>query len=210
MLNTIIDQQWLDKFAPCSEGKEWYLEKYKEPIKAEQLINDLLRADEIEKIGWVNWLLPRLFTKNQCVQYAIYAAELVLHLFESKYPDDKRPRLAIEAAKKCLDCLGNAAETARAARAAGDAAWAAGAAARDAGAAWAAWAAGDAARAAAWAAEAAARDAARDAAWAAGDAARAARAAWAAWAARAAAYKETLIKIINYGRSILENVEKSL
>ena len=34
--------------------------------------------------------------------YAIYCAEAVLHIFENKHPDDNRPRLAIEAAKKCL------------------------------------------------------------------------------------------------------------
>ena len=38
--------------------------------------------------------------KNQKVQYAIFAAEKVIYLFENKYPDDGRPRKAIEAAKK--------------------------------------------------------------------------------------------------------------
>ena len=37
------------------------------------------------------------------VQYAVFAAEQVIDLFEQKYPDDKRPREAIEAAKKCID-----------------------------------------------------------------------------------------------------------
>ena len=33
---------------------------------------------------------------------AIQCAEIVLHIFEERYPDDKRPREAIEAAKACL------------------------------------------------------------------------------------------------------------
>ena len=32
----------------------------------------------------------------------LYAAEQVLEIFEKKYPDDKRPRLAIEAARAVL------------------------------------------------------------------------------------------------------------
>jgi hypothetical protein len=84
-------------------------------------------------------------------------AEAVSHLYEKEYPDDKRPRLAIKAARDFANGKITAQERA-AAWAAGDAAWAA------------AWAAGDAARAAGDAARAATRAAAWDAAWAAGDA----------------------------------------
>jgi hypothetical protein len=100
-------------------------------------------------------------------------AESVLHIFEADYPNDNRPRLAIQAARDFADGKISAA--------AGDAAW-------------------DAARDAAWAAAGdAAWDAARDAAWAAawaaaGDAARAA--AWAA--ARDAALEEQKSIIIKY------------
>ena len=93
------------------------------------------------------------WTKEESVRLAIFAAEQVIGIFEKKYPNDKRPREAIEAAKKYLE---NPSEAA--ARAAWAAAWAAAAAAR------AAWAAAAAARAAAWAVEAAARAAAE--AWA--------------------------------------------
>ena len=74
---------------------------------------------------------------------AIFSAELVLHIFEEKYPEDKRPRLAIEAAKKWL--VNPSKETAAAAAAAAAAAYAAYAAADAAYAA----AAADAANAAA-------------------------------------------------------------
>ena len=91
--------------------------------------------------------------KKDSVALAIYAAELVIDIFEKEYPNDKRPRNAIEAAKNYLK------NPSRAARAA---AWAAAGAAGDAARA-ARDAAGDAARAAraaAWAAWAAAGDAA--------------------------------------------------
>jgi len=89
--------------------------------------------------------------------FVCWCAEQALPIFEKHYPNDSRPRVAIETARKFA--AGEATREERAA--AGDAA----------SAAWAAaWAAtGDAARAAARAAWAA-RAAARDAAWAARDA----------------------------------------
>ena len=94
-------------------------------------------------------------------------ADRVLSIFEKTYPDDKRPREAIEAARQFAN--GEIDDAARAGAAAGDAAWAAAGAAMDA-----AWAARAAARDAARAAARDAAWAARAAAWAAGDAARAA------------------------------------
>ena len=42
------------------------------------------------------------WTKKDSVALSIYSAELVIDLYEKKYPRDKRPRLAIEAAKEVL------------------------------------------------------------------------------------------------------------
>jgi hypothetical protein len=125
-------------------------------------------AMDTDKSAWSDMLTVsrRKWTKEMSVELAIYAAEIVLSIYEKEYPDDKRPRNAIEAAKAYLRKPSAAAGDAAWA-AAGDAAGAAGAAAR---------AAGDAAWAAARAAWAAAR-AAGDAAGAAGAAAGAAGAA---------------------------------
>ena len=67
------------------------------------------------------------WTKKDSLSLAIYAAEKVLHIFEKKYPNDKRPREAIEAAKKVLfkDTKKNRDAARDAAGAAGAAAWAA-------------------------------------------------------------------------------------
>ena len=75
-------------------------------------------------------------SENLQIEFACRCAEHVLHFYEDKYPDDKRPRLAIEAARQCITDKSLAAEVA-----AGDAAWAA------------TWAAEAAAGDAAWAAE---------------------------------------------------------
>jgi len=42
------------------------------------------------------------FSRKQNFKLAIYSAELALPIFEKKYPKDNRPKLAVEAAKKCL------------------------------------------------------------------------------------------------------------
>ena len=86
-----------------------------------------------------------LWQKRDSVALAVYAAEQVIDIFEKKYPDDQRPRKAIEAAKEWLK---NPTPENRAAAvvAAADASRAA---------AWASRAAADASRAAAWASRAA-------------------------------------------------------
>jgi len=110
---------------------------------------------------------------RQAREFAADCAERVLPVWERDYPQDARPRRAIQAARDYAlglidDAAGAAAGDAAWAAAwaaAGDAAWAA---ARDAAGAAARAAAGAAAWAAAWdAARAAARDAAGAAAWAA-------------------------------------------
>lgn len=44
----------------------------------------------------------KVFTKEQNQQIAILCAESVLHIYEDKYPNDDRPRKAIQAAKDYL------------------------------------------------------------------------------------------------------------
>ena len=126
------------------------------------------------------------------VSYAVFAAELVLPIYEKKYPEDKRPRQAIEAAKKCIIDPSpenkNAAATAHAYAAV---------AAYAAAAADAAYAAADAA----YAAHVYAAYAAADAATAAADAAYAA---YAAYAAALAAHAVRL-KILDYGIKLLRS-----
>ena len=174
-----ITKEWLEEKSACSEGKEWFLNQ--KETEGKKVCLKLIKA---ENLDWANWLVVRLLTHKQRIQYAIFAAEQVIEFYEKKYPGDDRPRKAIESAKECLKQPTE--ENRSAAR---DAAWAASAASA-ASAARAAW---DAASAASAARDAA--SAARDAAWAAWDAARA------AWDAASAAMR---IKIIKYGLKILE------
>src|SRR5690606_37641174 len=87
------------------------------------------------------WVLVRLLRPEDFVAFACDCAERVLHLFENKFPNDDRPRKAIEAARS-----GDKAAAWDASDAAGDASWDV----RDS-----AWDAAGAARAASFAAGAA-------------------------------------------------------
>ena len=144
-----ITFDWLKENSACSEGVEWF--KNQKEKDGNKLVIDLFESDHFE---WSNWLIVRLMDKPQKVQYAIFAAKKVIDIFEEKYPEDKRPRKAIEAAQYWLENQ-NASAASAAASAASDAwdAWAA----SDAWDAWAASAASAASAAASAASDAWAR-----------------------------------------------------
>jgi hypothetical protein len=160
-----------------------------------------------DRLDWANWLIVRVMTRPQYLSYAIFAAEQVIGIFEKKYPDYKRPRKSIEAAKAVLK---NDTEQSRKA-AASAAAYAADVAASAADAAASAAYAADSDSAAAYAADAAAyaaasaADAAACAAYAADSDSAAADAA--ACAAYAAAKKEMNLRILKYVLKLLEGGE---
>jgi thioredoxin-like negative regulator of GroEL len=92
-----ITKKFLKEHNACREGYEWYLEQNTE--NAGEIFKRLISQDRLDD---ANWVICRMFNRKQKIQYAVYAAEQVLEIFENKYPDDKRPRQAIEAAKKVL------------------------------------------------------------------------------------------------------------
>ena len=189
-----ITEEFLTSHNACKSAMKWVTENKLIGLHEIDFIKKLM---ESEKYSWANWLIVRLMNKTQKVQYAIFAAEQVIDIYEKKYPDDLRPRKAIEAAKSYLD---NPCKKTKAYAAAyvDDAAAAAAAAADDdaAYAAYAAAAAADAAAAAAYV------DADDDAAAYVVDAAAAA----AAYAAAADAARITMqITILNYGITLIQN-----
>jgi hypothetical protein len=192
-----ITLQMLENWDACEDGIDWFNEQYTDgTIEFDILVKDL---KDDTKYSYLNWLVTKLLTGDNCIRYAIYAAESVLYIFEDKYPDDLRPRKAIEAAKEYLNTKTNAA----AAKAAADAAYAAANAAyAAANAAYAAYAAAYAANAAAYAAYAAAAYAAANVANA------AAYAAYAAAAYAAANAGTDAAAFIDYGLGLLKEQDK--
>ena len=127
-----MNKRWLEKRDACKEGVVWF-ENQKERNGIE-VVEKLIKE---KKLDWANWLIVRLMKYKQYISYVVYAAEQVIGIYEKKYPNDKRPRQAIEAAKKCIKSptKKNKAAAYAAAAAAADAAYAA---ADDAAAAYAA------------------------------------------------------------------------
>ena len=164
----------------CADGYEWSVKTLKDkPMNAEEFIKLLVKD---EKYQWANWVLVRIFDKTNNIKYAIYAAEQVIDIYEKEYPDDKRPRKAIKAAKEYLkNPSANAANAAYAAANAANATYA------TANAAYAAAYSAANAAYAAYSAYAAAYSAAN-----------------AAYSAANAAEMAMRIKIINYGIKLLK------
>ena len=83
----------------CLEALEWGEKVWDgEEVDSIKVLKQLI---EEKHFDWANWLIVRVMTRPQYLNYAIYSAEQVIGIFEKKHPDD-RPRKAIEAAKKVL------------------------------------------------------------------------------------------------------------
>ena len=94
-----ITKEWLRKNNACSSGVKWFLSQ-KETDAGKimlKLIDENIGADAL-------WVMHKCIkTKKQAVLIAIFAAESKIDIFEKKYPEDKRPRKAIEAARAWLE-----------------------------------------------------------------------------------------------------------
>jgi hypothetical protein len=181
---TITTKQVKD-LQPCNDGWKWYMENQEEDLEKLLIKINSVRPD------WARWLFTNLMDRKQCLEVAIFAAREVLSIFEDKYPNDDRPRKAIESAEKWIKYPLD--ENRYAAAAAADASADAAAAAADASADAAAAAAADVAYAASADAYAAAAAAYAYAAYAAY-----------AYAAAADAEKELQMKIIKHAVKILD------
>src|ERR1039458_6321484 len=78
-----------------------------------------------ENPQWMLWALTKTdqLPEDKARQFACDCTERSLQFFESKYPNDKRPRLAIEAARLCI--IDHSTEASAAGGAAWSAAWSA-------------------------------------------------------------------------------------
>lgn len=134
-----VGAAWLRKNDACSEGRRWALSE----------CASLAEVWRDARPDWLVWVAtrPDVLDDRTLWLFACWAAEQVLPIWYASYPDDHRPRVAIETRRRWIDGQATDAELAAAmaaadaARAAADAAWAAaraaaGAAAGDAQAQW--------------------------------------------------------------------------
>ena len=181
--NLVWDKKWkkhegtLDM---CSDGFHCSKEIYQafSYVQGEILSEVEVKGKHLSEKDKEVWSEMRIikcwkWQKKDSVALSIYAAELCLNNFEKVYPNDKRPREAIEAAKKWLE---NPTEKNQSAAAS---------------AAWSAWLAAESAAKSAWLAAESAESAAKSATRS------AAKSAWLAAKSAAKSAKSALIKKIS-------------
>jgi len=94
-----VSLRLLQKLRACDDGIEFY-KKVGQPKTIKGCIKTAIEHNELK---YASWFIVRCMDKIQCVQYAVFAAEQVLSIFENRYPNDKRPRKAIEAARQYIE-----------------------------------------------------------------------------------------------------------
>ena len=91
-----ITKQWLEEKDACSPGVDWALAQDTDDAA------ELLLRLSTYRPEWMRWLMVRLATTEQNQKIAVFSARLALPIWEDKCPDDKRPRLVIESAERCI------------------------------------------------------------------------------------------------------------
>ena len=95
-----ITKEFLREKCACQLGTKWVTEHKLIGLEDTSFLRELMEAKQYR---WANWLIVRVMDYRQYVSYAVFAAEQVIDIYEKKYPNNKAPRLVIEAAKKCIE-----------------------------------------------------------------------------------------------------------
>jgi hypothetical protein len=94
-----INKEILKNLNPCLDRYKNYLENYPNFDGSFDEFLDLENITYNDKI----WVAQRVLNTNQLIHFGLLCAESVLHIFEEKYPEDKRPRNCIEYLMKIDD-----------------------------------------------------------------------------------------------------------
>lgn len=94
-IDILITPGWLAENNACNDGAEWGLSV----IGKGMLFSEL--APKFNHADWLLWTIQKLgaLSKVQYVELSVVCAVTVLHIYEESYPQDDRPRKALEAAK---------------------------------------------------------------------------------------------------------------
>ena len=93
-----INKEIIEKLNPCKDRFDNFVKEYPD---FNSDLRDFLSLDNISYSDKI-WVVTRLFTKEQNVKFAVQCGLSVLDIFESKHPNDNRPRKALEAVEKWL------------------------------------------------------------------------------------------------------------
>jgi len=100
-MKTTINANELKELSACTSGYKTFVEAHEDKTVK---LSEALESNGIDDLFWLLDEIP-LSTEqeNDLRLLACDYASDVLHIFEEKYPTDKRPRLAIEAARKYIN-----------------------------------------------------------------------------------------------------------
>jgi hypothetical protein len=94
-----INTEIIRKLNPCKDRFDNYLkhhESFNGNLKDFILLENITYKDKV-------WVFVRLATHLQNVKWSLLCASKVLSIFEKEYPNDDRPRKALEACEKYLN-----------------------------------------------------------------------------------------------------------
>ena len=94
-----ITKQWLRDRGACDSSFNHVCENNYIGLDGTVFVKKLIQNNRLSD---ANWLIVRIMNKKQLVNYAIFAAEQVLDIYEKKCPKDNKPRKAIKSAKEYL------------------------------------------------------------------------------------------------------------
>lgn len=92
-----ITKEYLREKKACVDGVCWFDKTFPDGCTHVELCEKLI---DNGRYDWALWFFKGSLSVDNLVKYAIHSAELVLHIYEERHPDNDDPRKAIEAAKK--------------------------------------------------------------------------------------------------------------
>ena len=95
----IINKTVISKLDPCKDRFDNFLEKYPD---FNGNLDSFLNLTEITYSDKM-WVGVRVLTINQEASFSILCADSVLHIFEERFPEDKKPRELLEYLKTIKD-----------------------------------------------------------------------------------------------------------
>jgi hypothetical protein len=96
----MITLETIKALKPCKDRLDNYVKHYSEKSFTHGQFMGLKNITQEDKI----WVALRLIPQAKLRFAAADIAESVLDIYEAKYPNDNRPRLAIEAARNGSEC----------------------------------------------------------------------------------------------------------
>ena len=94
-----ITTKYILSLDPCKDRLDNYLNFYKD---TDFSVAEFLKLENLSYTDKI-WVWKKFATINEAALFGLKCAESVLHIFESKYPGDKRPSKALESVRSFLN-----------------------------------------------------------------------------------------------------------